>query len=139
MEALENQHLYWHLGSQHGYYATTFGWLVGEVIRRVTGRSGDVPAREVADPLASTCGSASRRSRSTGSHSSSACSRLASASRPSPTPATIRCCSPCPSSSAPSPGWARPCSPARAAPSPIRTSELPGHAGCRGPVGQRGR
>ncbi|MBK9179555.1 MAG: beta-lactamase family protein [Acidimicrobiales bacterium] len=52
VEALENQHPYWHPGSQHGYHATTFGWLVGEVIRRVTGRSvGTYLREEVADPL----------------------------------------------------------------------------------------
>jgi CubicO group peptidase (beta-lactamase class C family) len=52
IEALENQHPSWHPGSQHGYHATTYGWLVGEVIRRVTGTSvGGYLAEEVAGPL----------------------------------------------------------------------------------------
>ena len=52
IEALENQHPAWEPGSQHGYHATTYGWLVGEVIRRVAGRSvGTYFADEVAEPL----------------------------------------------------------------------------------------
>lgn len=30
---------YWQPGAAHGYHAATFGWLVGEVVRRVSGRS----------------------------------------------------------------------------------------------------
>lgn len=42
----------WEPGSQHGYHAVTYGWLVGEVIRRVTGTSvGELFAKEVAGPL----------------------------------------------------------------------------------------
>jgi CubicO group peptidase (beta-lactamase class C family) len=52
IEALENQHPAWEPGTKHGYHATTFGWLVGEVIRRVAGRSvGSYFADEVAGPL----------------------------------------------------------------------------------------
>jgi CubicO group peptidase (beta-lactamase class C family) len=52
VEALENQHPAWEPGTQHGYHATTYGWLVGEVIRRVSGVSvGTMFAAEVADPL----------------------------------------------------------------------------------------
>jgi CubicO group peptidase (beta-lactamase class C family) len=52
VEALENQHPGWEPGSQHGYHATTFGWLVGEVIRRITGMSVGTYFREIAgDPL----------------------------------------------------------------------------------------
>jgi len=52
VEALENQHPAWEPGSRHGYHATTYGWLVGEVIRRVAGCSvGTYFAREVAQPL----------------------------------------------------------------------------------------
>ncbi len=52
IEALENQHPNWRPGSQHGYHATTYGWLVGEVIRRVSGRSvGTYLREEIADPL----------------------------------------------------------------------------------------
>ena len=42
----------WEPGSAHGYHAVTYGWLVGEVVRRITGRSlGRFFADEVADPL----------------------------------------------------------------------------------------
>ncbi len=52
IEALENQHPAWEPGSKHGYHATTYGWLVGEVIRRVAQRSvGTYFAEEVAGPL----------------------------------------------------------------------------------------
>jgi len=50
--ALEVQAPVWEPGSQHGYHATTFGWLVGEVIRRVDGRSvGAFVREELAEPL----------------------------------------------------------------------------------------
>lgn len=42
----------WEPGTQHGYHAVTYGWLVGEVVRRVSGRSlGEFFAEEVAGPL----------------------------------------------------------------------------------------
>ena len=42
----------WEPGTRHGYHAVTFGWLVGEVIRRVSGRSvGEFLAEEIAGPL----------------------------------------------------------------------------------------
>jgi CubicO group peptidase (beta-lactamase class C family) len=42
----------WAPGPAHGYHAITFGWLVGEVINRITGRScGQILADEVARPL----------------------------------------------------------------------------------------
>jgi CubicO group peptidase (beta-lactamase class C family) len=42
----------WEPGSAHGYHARTFGWILGEVVRRVTGRSlGQFLATEVARPL----------------------------------------------------------------------------------------
>ncbi len=42
----------WEPGSAHGYHAVTFGFLVGEVLRRITGRSvGTLLADEVARPL----------------------------------------------------------------------------------------
>src|SRR4051794_24789364 len=42
----------WAPGTRHGYHAITYGWLVGEVVRRVTGLSpGTAFAREVAEPL----------------------------------------------------------------------------------------
>jgi CubicO group peptidase (beta-lactamase class C family) len=43
---------FWEPGTRQGYHATTFGHLVGEVVRRVTGRPFDVFFREeVAGPL----------------------------------------------------------------------------------------
>lgn len=42
----------WEPGRRSGYHALTFGWLVGELIRRVTGLSVDEAVqREVAEPL----------------------------------------------------------------------------------------
>ena len=52
VEALAAQNPLWEPGTAHGYHALTFGWLVGEVVRRVTGTSiGTFFAREVAGPL----------------------------------------------------------------------------------------
>jgi CubicO group peptidase (beta-lactamase class C family) len=43
---------WWQPGSRHGYHAFTFGWLVGEVVRRVSGRSlGQYVREEIAGPL----------------------------------------------------------------------------------------
>lgn len=42
----------WEPGTNHGYHTVTFGWLVGEVVRRVTGElPGDFIRREIAEPL----------------------------------------------------------------------------------------
>jgi CubicO group peptidase (beta-lactamase class C family) len=42
----------WEPGTAHGYHAITYGWLVGEVIRRVSGRTvGRFFSEEVAEPL----------------------------------------------------------------------------------------
>ncbi|MHB8218778.1 MAG: serine hydrolase domain-containing protein [Acidimicrobiales bacterium] len=52
VRALEAQRPSWEPGAAHGYHATTFGWLVGEVVRRVTGRSvGTYLSQEIAGPL----------------------------------------------------------------------------------------
>jgi CubicO group peptidase (beta-lactamase class C family) len=52
VEALERQAPSWPPGTAHGYHATTYGWLVGEVVRRVTGMSiGTYLRTEVAGPL----------------------------------------------------------------------------------------
>jgi CubicO group peptidase (beta-lactamase class C family) len=49
--ALAAQRPVWEPGSAHGYHGRTFGWLVGEVIRRVCGRSvGAFFAEEIAAP-----------------------------------------------------------------------------------------
>src|SRR5579872_4412562 len=43
----------WVPGTEPGYHSNTFGYLVGEVVRRVTGRSlGTVFRQEIAEPLA---------------------------------------------------------------------------------------
>lgn len=50
--ALARQRPHWEPGTLHGYHAITFGWLVGEVVRRVSGRSlGRFFREEIADPL----------------------------------------------------------------------------------------
>jgi CubicO group peptidase (beta-lactamase class C family) len=42
----------WEPGTAHGYHAVTYGFLVGEVLRRTTGRTvGQLLAEEVAGPL----------------------------------------------------------------------------------------
>ncbi|MER5642024.1 serine hydrolase domain-containing protein [Kitasatospora sp. NPDC002227] len=42
----------WEPGTAHGYHPYTFGWLVGEVVRRASGRSiGRYFAEEIAQPL----------------------------------------------------------------------------------------
>jgi CubicO group peptidase (beta-lactamase class C family) len=52
VEALERQAPSWPPGTAHGYHATTYGWLVGEVVRRVTGTSiGTYLRSEIAGPL----------------------------------------------------------------------------------------
>ena len=49
--ALAAQRPVWEPGTAHGYHGRTFGWLVGEVIRRVSGRSvGTFFAEEIAGP-----------------------------------------------------------------------------------------
>jgi CubicO group peptidase (beta-lactamase class C family) len=51
-EALAAQEPVWEPGTAHGYHALTYGFLVGEVVRRITGRSlGRFFADEVATPL----------------------------------------------------------------------------------------
>ena len=50
--ALAAQRPAWEPGTTHGYHARTFGWGLGEVIRRVCGRScGQVFADEITGPL----------------------------------------------------------------------------------------
>lgn len=54
VHALEAQAPLWEPGTAHGYHATTFGWLVGEVVRRAdpAHRSlGTFFAEEIAGPL----------------------------------------------------------------------------------------
>jgi CubicO group peptidase (beta-lactamase class C family) len=52
VEALARQEPVWKPGTAHGYHGLTFGWLVGELVRRVTGRSlGTLVAEDIAGPL----------------------------------------------------------------------------------------
>jgi CubicO group peptidase (beta-lactamase class C family) len=50
--ALAAEAPWWTPDTQHGYHAVTFGWLVGEVIRRASGRTmGAYFREEIAEPL----------------------------------------------------------------------------------------
>src|SRR3954451_23291207 len=50
--ALASQEPWWEPGSAHGYHVNTFGFLVGEIVRRVSGGSlGEYFTREIATPL----------------------------------------------------------------------------------------
>ena len=51
VEALARQRPFWEPGTRHGYHAQTFGFLVGEVVRRISGRTiGRFFAEEIARP-----------------------------------------------------------------------------------------
>jgi CubicO group peptidase (beta-lactamase class C family) len=50
--AVAAQRPQWEPGTAHGYHAQTYSWLVGELVRRVTGRTvGRWVAEEIARPL----------------------------------------------------------------------------------------
>jgi CubicO group peptidase (beta-lactamase class C family) len=50
--AIAEQAPIWEPGTAHGYHARTFGWILGEVVRRVTGATvGQLLAKEAALPL----------------------------------------------------------------------------------------
>ena len=52
VDALASQTPYWAPGTTHGYHALTYGWLAGELVRKVDGRSiGRFFADEIAGPL----------------------------------------------------------------------------------------
>ena len=52
VERLAAEAPFWEPGTRHGYHALTFGFLVGEIVRRISGRSiGTFFADEVARPL----------------------------------------------------------------------------------------
>jgi CubicO group peptidase (beta-lactamase class C family) len=52
VEALAAQRPLWEPGSTHGYHVGTFGWLTGEIIRRVTSMSvGRFVAERLVEPL----------------------------------------------------------------------------------------
>ncbi len=51
-EAVAAQAPAWEPGTDHGYHALTYGWLLDELVRRVTGRrAGEWLAAEIAGPL----------------------------------------------------------------------------------------
>jgi CubicO group peptidase (beta-lactamase class C family) len=52
VDALAAQRPLWEPGTAHGYHAITYGWLAGEVLRRVSGMSvGTLIAERIARPL----------------------------------------------------------------------------------------
>jgi CubicO group peptidase (beta-lactamase class C family) len=52
IRALEAQEPWWEPGTAHGYHVNTFGFLVGEIVRRVSGKTiGTMLRDEVAGPL----------------------------------------------------------------------------------------
>lgn len=53
VELLAGQKPWWEPGKEWGYHAMTFGYLVGEVVRRITGKTlGTFFREEVAEPMA---------------------------------------------------------------------------------------
>jgi len=55
-DALAGSSPAWEPGTRHGYHGVTFGWLVGELVHRVSGRSlGAFFRDEVAEPLGVAC------------------------------------------------------------------------------------
>jgi CubicO group peptidase (beta-lactamase class C family) len=52
VQAIAAQAPNWEPGTKHGYHARSFGWILGEILRRITGESlGQYLAREIAEPL----------------------------------------------------------------------------------------
>jgi CubicO group peptidase (beta-lactamase class C family) len=52
VEALAAQKPIWEPGTKHGYHALTYGWIVGEIVKRVTGKSlGTFYRDEIGEPL----------------------------------------------------------------------------------------
>ncbi len=52
VNAIASQAPIWEPGTKHGYHMRTFGWIVGEIIRRVEGRTvGAFWRDEIADEL----------------------------------------------------------------------------------------
>ena len=50
--AIAAQQPNWEPGSMHGYHARSFGWILGELLRRITGQTlGHYLQREIAEPL----------------------------------------------------------------------------------------
>ena len=67
VEALAAQRPVWEPGTGHGYHGLTYGWLVGEVVRRATGRTiGRFLPRRSPSRSGSTCTSACPSASTTG-------------------------------------------------------------------------
>lgn len=50
--AVAAQQAFWEPGTEHGYHAQTFSWLLSELVLRATGRSlGSILAEDIAEPL----------------------------------------------------------------------------------------
>ena len=50
--ALAEAEPWWEPGTRHGYHVWTYGWIIGEIVRRVSGRPpGAFLREEIADPL----------------------------------------------------------------------------------------
>jgi len=51
-EHLARQRPWWQPGTRNGYHLVTFGWTIGELVRRISGLSiGEFIAKELAQPL----------------------------------------------------------------------------------------
>ncbi|MBV8977680.1 MAG: beta-lactamase family protein [Alphaproteobacteria bacterium] len=51
-QALARQEPWWQPGTAHGYHVNTFGFLIGEIVRRIEGRTiGKVLREDIAGPL----------------------------------------------------------------------------------------
>src|SRR5271166_3224295 len=54
--ALAAHEPWWQPGTKHGYHALTIGWLVGEIVKRISGKSlGTYFRQEIAEPLGLDC------------------------------------------------------------------------------------
>lgn len=52
VEVLEQEEPVWEPGTAHGYHAVTYGWLIGALLARITGRTlGQSFAAQIAGPL----------------------------------------------------------------------------------------
>ena len=50
--ALAEAEPWWEPGTRHGYHVWTYGWIIGEIVRRVSGRTpGAFVREEIVDPL----------------------------------------------------------------------------------------
>jgi CubicO group peptidase (beta-lactamase class C family) len=52
VEAIAAQAPNWEPGTAHGYHVRSYGWILGEIVRRITGAPiGELLRREIAEPL----------------------------------------------------------------------------------------